>query len=129
MFTLKPVRMDALSRSRIEARVEKFVRTSEKLSRVVSRTAIRGGRVYLYHLVKPFVSGGTQVQSPPPLTEGKYHEDPYARVTVSMKTGRLCSAECQRHTGEWIPLRLGNLEECLRFIESDDAFFHAPLDD
>jgi len=101
--------------------VQAFVDDAEKLRRVVSRMDMRGNRIYLYHLVEPFNPEGREWIKP--LIDGKYLEFPFARITLANREATSCTADWQRHNDQWISLFEGSLEEVLRLVEDDTAWF------
>ncbi|MFQ6094115.1 MAG: hypothetical protein ACE5OR_15840 [bacterium] len=120
----KPVQLDRFTKDVLLIRVKEFVASSERLTQVVNRIAIRAGRIYLYHLVKAFIPEGVEVHLIKPLIEGKYNEFPLARITLYDKKGDKCTVDWQRHTGQWITLHEGSLDECLQFIRDDKTWFY-----
>jgi len=124
VYSPKSVQLDQFTRSTLLIQVKKFVASSEKLSKAVNRIAVRAGRIYLYHLVKPFIPEGEEVHFIKPLIDGKYNEFPFARITLYDKKYDTCTAEWQRHNGQWMTLKEGSLDECLQFIRDDNTWSH-----
>jgi hypothetical protein len=81
------------------------------------------GRVYLYHLVEQFGWDNPKTIFRIPLIEGKYAEFPFTRITIYDLEGKECTADWQRHTGQWISLHEGTLEECLKHSEHENCYF------
>lgn len=122
-FSFKPVQLDRFAKDMLMRRVKEFIASSERLSRIVNRVAVRAGRIYLYHLVEPFLLEGEEVQD---LVDGKYNEFPFARLTLSDRWGNACTVDWQRPNGQWVSLYKGSLTECLQFIQDDEAWFYHP---
>jgi hypothetical protein len=123
VFSPKPTRLDRITKDLLQEKVQKFIDSSRGLSRKVNRIEIRAGRVYLYHLVEPFIPKGKKVRFIKRLIEGKYFEFPLARITLYGKKGEVCTADWQRYTGQWIVLHKGSLEGCLKFIARSEGWF------
>ena len=100
--------------------VNEAVKTQAKLQRMVSRIAMRGNRVYLYHLYEPYQDENTVFTIP--LIDGKYFETPYARITFRDINGSKCELDWQRHNDQWMTLHSGTLKECLEAIETSEWF-------
>ena len=115
------VKLDAKAKERILEQVKKAVDCSDKLRKRVSRVAMRGNRVYLYHLVEQFISEGVVLLKP--LIDGKYLEYPYARITVKNSDATICALDWQRHNDQWMTLFEGTLQECFASIENDGWWF------
>jgi len=81
---------------------------------------IRGGWIYLYHLVEQFGWDDPNAKFIIPLIDGKYAGFPYARITV-IQNDR-CSLGWQRHNKQWIELFEDTLTGCLEYIDKNDVF-------
>jgi len=92
-----------------------------KISEKVSRIEMRSNRIYMYELVEQFKPEGAVYIKP--LIDGKYVEFPYARITLHDNRGDVCTADFQRHTGQWMTLYTGTMAECIDDIENDDTWF------
>ena len=123
IWVKKPVNptFDSTAKAKIMKQVQAFVSDTEKMRRVVSRMDMRGNRIYLYHLVEPFNPEGSVWIKP--LIDDKYLEFPYARLTLMNTEATSCTADWQRHNDQWISLYQGTLDEVLRLIEDDNAWF------
>ncbi len=119
----KPIKLDQKDKTALLKEVNNFIVSSQKLSNGINRIKIRAGRIYFYFLYKPMRWNDPNAIFIKPLIDGKYFEDIFARITLFDKKGIDCTADWQRHTGEWIVLNKGTLRECLQFIEIDDRFF------
>ena len=102
-------------------KIKETICKMSKLSQKVSKLHIRTNYIYMYEMVEQFVPEGVVLIKP--LIDGKYLEYPYARITLNDKRGDNCTADCQRHTGQWMTLYTGTLDECINSIEEDDAWF------
>lgn len=123
VYSPKPVKLDGFIKDRLLIRVKEFIASSKQLIQIVNRIAIRAGRIYLYHLVEAFIPKGVKVHFIKPLIKGKYNEFPLARISLYDKEGNNSTVDWQRHTGQWITLHKGSLDECLRFIRDDKTWF------
>jgi hypothetical protein len=124
VYSPKPAQLDRFTKDILRVSIQKFIDSSKRLSQKVNRIEIKAGRIYLYHLVEPFIPKGKKVRWIKPLIEGKYFEYPLARITLFDKRGIICTADWQRHTGQWISLHKGPLNECLKFIQNDKVWFY-----
>ena len=122
----KPIKCDSSKKTYLLKRVNTFIETTQKLSNIINRVYIRGGRIYLYYLTIPFIPESDGVIFRKPLIDDKYIEYVYARITVYANDGSRCSADWYRHTNKWISMHEGTMEECLEFIEADGSFFFYP---
>lgn len=126
VYSPQPAKLTETDKARLLKQVDAFVAASEKVSKIINRTAIRGGRIYFYHLYEPWIpEEGSGVYLIKPLIDGKYFEDNYARITVYDKKGEQCTVDWQRHNNQWITLHEGSLELCLQAIENDNEWFPA----
>ena len=113
-------KFDSMAKSGILAQIHNIVDCTEKLKHKLHRIDMRGNKIYLYELFEPFFfEGGEFIK---PLIDGKYCEDVYARISVFDAKLTECTADWQRHTGQWISLYEGTLQECLMRIEENDWF-------
>jgi len=119
-----PAQLDQFSKDMLKEKVQRFIDSSERLSNKVNRIEVRAGRIYLYYLVEQFIPKRVKVRFIKPLIDGKYVEFPLARITLFDKRGIICTADWQRHTGQWISLHRGSLNECLKFIQDDRVWFY-----
>jgi hypothetical protein len=124
VYSPKPAQLERFTKDILKDKVQRFIDSSERLSNKVNRIEVRAGRIYLYYLVEPFVLKGEKVRWIKPLIEGKYLEFPLARITLFDKKGDRCTADWQRHTGQWISFHRGSLNECLKFIQDDKVWFY-----
>lgn len=124
IYDPKPVKLDPYKKNIVRERVEKFISSSERLSKIVNRVDIRGGRVYMYHLVEQRIpKGATGIHFIKPLIDGKYFEFPFARITLFNKEFSNCSVDWQRHNNQWMSLFNGTLDEGLQFIQEREEWF------
>lgn len=124
VYNPRPAKLNRVDKELLLIRVRKFFQASENFSKVVNRIAIRGGRIYIYHLIEPYIPKGRRVQFTVPLIESKYLEFPMARITLFDNKGSKSALDWQRHTGQWIRIFKGSLNECLHHIESHKNMFH-----
>lgn len=111
----------ATKKATIITEVEEAIKRYKKLSKKVSRVAMRSNRIYMYELIEPEIPEGAKLIKP--LIEGKYLEIMYARITLHDNEGKRCTLECQRYNDQWMPLYSGALMQCLNVIENDDGWF------
>ena len=124
VYSPKPAQLDRFTKDVLKEKVQKFIDSSKPLSQKVNRIEVRAGRIYIYYLVEPFIPKGQKVRWIKPLIEGKYLEFPLGRITLYDKRGDRCTSDRQRHTGQWISLHRGSLNECLKFIQDDKVWFY-----
>ena len=118
----KPYGFDAQAKAAIISGVTEEIKGYKKLSKKVSRIAMRSNRLYLYELCeKKNISEGAQLIKP--LIDGKHVENMYARITLHDTEGRQCTLECQRFNDQWMALCNGPLARCLNAMEIDDGWF------
>ena len=122
VYDPKPAKLTKYNKETLKLKVEKLIKSTEKLSMVVNRFDIRAGRVYIYHLVEKFGWDDPNVKFIKPLIDGRYNEFPLARIMLIDTKGENCRLDWQRHNGEWMALKEGSLEVCIKFIEEDDWF-------
>jgi hypothetical protein len=115
------IKFGASKKAEILGWVQEFIKKSNKLSHRVSRTAIRGSRIYLYQLVEQLKLEGAEFTEP--LIEDEYLEFPYARITIQNSAVTECTVDWQRHNEKWMTLYSGSLDECLSSIEKDEGWF------
>ncbi len=77
----------------------------------------------MYRLHEQFGWDNPDVQFIKPLIDGKYAVFPMARITLYDASGNTCEADWQRHTGQWMSLYNGGMDECLHFIEQNEQLF------
>lgn len=123
VYNPKPLKLEKSEREEIKQKVNEFVETTIKLRKVVNRIDVKSGRIYLYHLVEQFGWDDPERRFIKPLIYGKYIEFPFARITIFDMNYSECTADWQRHNDQWIVLHEGSLEECLNFIEEDNAWY------
>lgn len=123
----KPAKLDDTDKARIIAEVNAFIANSRKLSKRINRIKVQAGRVYFYFLYKPFRWNDPNARFIKPLIDGKYNESVFARITLYDRNGMDCTADWQRHTGQWIDLTNGTLKKCLEYIDGDDGFLMSIL--
>ena len=92
------------------------------MNSVVHRIQIKAGRLYIYYLNEQYGWNDPDKTFIKPLIDGKYNEFPLARIMIIDSNSSKCRLDWQRHNGQWMELKEGNLEECLKFIEDDDWF-------
>lgn len=119
----KPVKLGVKDKITISAKLQQFIDESVKIRQRVNRFEVKAGRVYLFHLVKQFGWDNPEVRFRIPLIQGKYAEFPFARITLYDLECKKCTADWQRHNGQWIVLHEGSINDCLEYIENDDVFF------
>ena len=122
VYSPKPAKLTKNNKEALQLKVDKLIKSSEKLSMIVNRFNIRAGRVYLYHLVEQFGWDDPNAKFIKPLIDGRYNEFPLARIMLIDAKGENCRLDWQRHNREWIHLEEGSLEACIKFIEDDDWF-------
>jgi hypothetical protein len=115
----KPVKLGAYEKNTIQDKVTRAIEATTQLKEKVYRLAIRSGRVYLYTLFEPSHTEGAIFTVP--LIEGKYIEDPLGRLTLYDNKGEKCTADWQRHNGQWMTLYEGSLLDCISFMEQEGA--------
>lgn len=120
----KPVKLDDMDKDKILSEVNAFIANSSRLSKRIQRIKVQGGRIYLYFLYKPMRWNDPNAMFIKPLIDGKYNEDVFARITIYDKARMDCTADWQRHTGQWIDLHKGSLMECLQYIDTEEGFFN-----
>jgi len=121
VYKPQPPKFKPYEKEHILENVKNEIKSKAKLSQRVSRVDMRANRVYLYEMVEQFKPEGAEFIKP--LTDGKYLEFPYARITLNDKQGDSSSADWQRHNNQWIELFEGTLLECLNHIEEDNGWF------
>lgn len=119
----KAVKLDVSDKERIHSVISRSISVPSRLSQIVSRIEIKGGRIYLFRLHEQFGWDKPDVQFIKPLIEGRYAEFLLARITLFDKHGEKCEAGWQRHTGQWINLFKGDMIGCLVFIEENEQWF------
>jgi hypothetical protein len=122
-YSPKPVKMGVRDKEKLSAKLQQFIDESGKIRQRVNRFEVKAGRVYLFHLVEQFGWDNPEVRFRIPLIEGKYAEFPFARITLYDLECKECTADWQRHNGQWIVLHEGSIDECLNYIENDNTFF------
>ncbi|TXT67519.1 MAG: hypothetical protein BAJALOKI1v1_70010 [Promethearchaeota archaeon] len=122
VYNPKPIKLSSSEKSELLKKVKSYVDASEKLKEKVNRIHIRGGRIYFYHLYKPFGWDDPNKIFIKPLIDGKYNEMILARITIFNKNWTQCTADWQRHNSNWTTLKEGTLEECLKCIETHPWF-------
>ncbi|MEN8905568.1 MAG: hypothetical protein ABF289_06370 [Clostridiales bacterium] len=122
VYNPKPAKLKQHEKAKLLEFVSEFVKNSTKLSGVISRFDIKAGRLYLYHLVEKYGWDDPKVQFTIELIDGKYQEFYLARIMIIDVKGEKCRLDWQRHNGQWMDLKEGTLEECLKFIENDEWF-------
>jgi hypothetical protein len=120
----KPAKLGSREKAIILEDVNDFITNSQKLSKRINRIKVQGGRIYFYFLYKPMLWNDPNAIFIKPLIDGKYNESIFARITLYDKKGMDCTADWQRHTGQWITLTKGTLKECLYYIDEDNGFFN-----
>lgn len=121
-YSPTPAKLSRYEKAILKEKIQDFIKKSEKLSKIINRTDVKAGRIYLYHLVEQFGWDDPDAKWAEPLIDGKYAEFPYARITVLIN--KKFSVDWQRHTGTWIQLSEENsLADCMEYIDSDETFF------
>ncbi|MDR1059921.1 MAG: hypothetical protein LBL83_01625 [Clostridiales bacterium] len=119
-YSKRPISIQKSSRAKIEQRVMAAVEKTVKIKGMMSRMAIRRGRVYLYRLHElPQIEG---IEYTVPLIDGKYLEIPLLRITIFDRTSTDCSLDFQRHNDQWMAIDEGTLEECIEKAEVSEWF-------
>jgi len=121
-YSPKPKKLQDSEKLYLKNKVQEFIKNSKKLSETVNRVEIRGGRIYLYHLVEQFGWDDPSSKFIVPLIDGKYAEFHYARITVIQKG--ICSLGWQRHNGQWCELFEDTLTGCMEYVEKDNVLFY-----
>jgi hypothetical protein len=124
VYSPKPAKLNKALKALLLDKVSYSVRESSKLNAVVNRIEIKAGRVYLYHLSEQYGWDDPSRTFIKPLIDGRYNEYPLARIMIINSDGSKCRLDWQRHNGQWMDLKEGNMEECIKFIEDDDWFSH-----
>jgi len=124
VYSPKPAKLNKYDKDLIINRVSNIIKGSSRLNKVVHRIQIKAGRLYLYHLHEQYGWDDPSKVFIKPLIDGKYNEFPLARIMIINSNCLKCRLDWQRHNGEWMDLKEGTLEECLKFIEDDDWFSH-----
>lgn len=124
VYNPKPAKLNQADKNLITNKVSEIIKNSSKLNRVVHRIQIKAGRLYLYHLSEQYGWDDPTKTFINPLIDGRYNEFPLARIMIINSNCSKCRLDWQRHTGQWMDLKEGTLEECLMFIEDDDWFSH-----
>lgn len=75
--------------------------------------------MYLYTLFEPIHTEGAIFTVP--LIDDKYIEYPIGRLTLYDSKGEKCSADWQRHNGQWMTLHEGSLLDCISFMEQEGS--------
>ena len=119
---LTPAKLTKYDKEALRIRVDKIIKSSEKLSMVVNSFDIRAGRVYIYHLVEQFGWDDPNAKFKKPLIDGRYNKFPLARIMLIDAIGENCRLDWQYRNRDWIHLEEGSLEVCIKFIEEDDWF-------
>jgi len=117
VYSPKPTKLTKYEKEEIKRGVTQYIESTTNLKEKVSRIEIKAGRVYLYHLVEQFYTEGAEFIKP--LIAGKYAEFPLGRITFYDTKGDKCTADWQRHSGQWITLYEGNLENCIKFMDQE----------
>ena len=119
----QPPKFTAGEKARVLEEVKKIIQHLPKVLQKVSRVEMRGNRIYLYELVEQIKSEGVLFTKQ--LTDGKYLEYPYARITLQDAQGDNCTVDWQRHNSQWmtLPQYSGTLPECIKNIENDACWF------
>ena len=121
VYTPKAPKFTAKDKAVILSKVKELIIKMPKLSKKVSKIDMRANRIYMHELVEQFMPEGTVLIKP--LIDGKYLEYPYARITFNDTQGNNCTADYQRHTGQWMTMHTGSLEECINNVEEDNFWF------
>jgi hypothetical protein len=118
----KPITFKRDEKTQVEWFVADFVEKTVKLKENLSRIVVRAGRVYIYKLFEPAITEAEGVVFTKPLIDGKYLEFLYLPITLYNRNYTDCSLDFQRHTGQWMTIDNGTLEECLMKAEENDWF-------
>jgi len=122
VYSPKPAKLNQYDKDVITNKASEFIKNSLKLNKVVHRIQIKAGRLYLYYLHEQYGWNDPDRTFIKPLIDGKYNEFPLARIMIINSKPLKCRLDWQRDNGQWIDLKEGNLEECLKFIEEDEWF-------
>ena len=120
--TTTTTEFNAETKTTIIREVTEEIKSYEKLSKKISRIAMRSNRLYLYELyeMKDIPEGAHLIK---PLIDGKYVENMYGRITMHDTEGHRCTLESQRFNDQWMPLYNGSLSRCLNAMEIDNGWF------
>jgi len=120
--TTAVTKFNATAKAAIVKEVSEEIKNYEKLSKKISRIAMRSNRLYFYGLyeMKDIPEGAHLIK---PLIDGKYVENMYGRITMHDTEGQQCILECQRFNDQWMPLYNGPLSRCLNAMEIDNGWF------
>ena len=77
--------------------------------------------MYLYELLE--VEPAKDAEYIGPLIDGKYIEWMYMRFTIYSEKLDNCTLDFQRHTGDWMVMYSGSLEDCLNHLEQNSNCF------
>ena len=124
VYSPKPAKLNQADKISITNKVSEFIKNSSKLNKIVHRIQIKAGRLYIYYLVEKYGWDDPNRTFINPLIDGKYNEFPLARIMIIDSKSLKCRLDWQRHNGQWMDLKEGTLEECLKFIEDDEWFSH-----
>jgi len=124
VYNPKPAKLNKYQKDLITDKVSEIIKNSSKFNTIVHRIQIRAGRLYIYHLCEQYGWNDPSNTFIEPLIDDKYNEFPLARIMIINSNCSKCRLDWQRHNGQWMDLKEGTLEECLKFIEEDDWFSH-----
>lgn len=118
--TPKPQKLDNSKKMKMIKEVESFIGNSQKLSKSISRSELRAGRVYFFQLVEQFGWNDPNARFIVPLIDGRYAEFKYARITIYPNE---CTLDWQRHNDQWVTIFSGTFTECLEYMDERNEWF------
>ncbi len=116
------VKLTAEQKDAILERVRTLVISSKILAPVINRLDLENGRIFLYFLYQVVPTSLPGLSNSAPLIEGKYVERCYARITLFNVEASECAADLERQAGQWVPIKEGSLEVCLKTLEEKKEF-------
>ena len=117
----KPESLNESKKQVLRQEIEMFITNSPKLSKIINRFEIKGGRIYFYYLVEQYGWNDPKSKFIKPLIEEKYGEFKYARISIYKDE---CTLDWQRHNDQWIKIFKGTFAECLEQMNENNEWFH-----
>jgi hypothetical protein len=116
----KPITIQQKEKEKIQQIVADALKKTNTLKVGISRITIRSGRVYLYKWCDPAASEEFEFIQPP--LNRKDLEYLLLRISIYNRNCTNCSLDFQRHTGQWMTVNQGTLEECIAHAEASGLF-------
>jgi hypothetical protein len=104
----------------IQARLASALEKAAQIKEQVSGIKMRGVRVYLYRLYEPYHDEHSVFTKE--LIDGKYFEEIFLRLSIYDEKLTDCTLDWQRHTGQWMTIDKGTLEECIAKANASEWF-------